>query len=270
MELVKVLENIQLLQSKLRSLHSFIKDDIMSVMIDGSIARGDFINGSSDIDITITTVNKEINNEIQNKVLETIEDCQKRLPIREYPQKPLMYDIHWQDINTVIECGKRDISEWNANNIPEGYPKIWLYAFDTINNHFVIYGEDVTSFYTKINPMEFTSIRMKGLEKSVMSLGNQVSKYDFNNGTITQIKSAWETIKCVCIEKGLLSVRKTDVFIFCLENLSEFKDMKTIEELYLYLMKGDKSLLERDFRNMLYQFSLDMINKYSTEKPQRN
>ncbi|MBU3143882.1 hypothetical protein [Clostridium sp. CF012] len=68
---------------------------------------------------------------------------------------------------------------------------MWLYAFDSIKYHVVIYGQDITLFYTKIEPQYFIPIRIKRILKSVMDLGDRISDYDINNGTITQIKNAW-------------------------------------------------------------------------------
>ncbi|WP_291569158.1 MULTISPECIES: hypothetical protein [unclassified Clostridium] len=50
MILNKVLENIQLLQYELQKISSSIQNEIASVIIDGSVVRGDFIEDSSDID----------------------------------------------------------------------------------------------------------------------------------------------------------------------------------------------------------------------------
>ena len=55
----KVIENIQQLQSELQKISSSIQNEIVSVIIDGSIIRGNFIEDSSDIDITITTLHKK-------------------------------------------------------------------------------------------------------------------------------------------------------------------------------------------------------------------
>jgi hypothetical protein len=64
-----------------------------------------------------------------------VENVQNKLPKREKLRKPLAYDVQWQDIDTVIDCGKRKLDEWNMNNIPSGYHKLWLYAFDSNKYH---------------------------------------------------------------------------------------------------------------------------------------
>lgn len=188
---------------------------------------------------------------------------ESKLPKREQPRKPLIYDIQWQDINTVKDCGQRLLNEWNQNNIPQGYPKLWIYAFNSIKHHIVILGQDITDFYTKIEPQYFVPIRMKRIQKSVMDLGDRVSDYDAKNGTITQIKNAWETIRCICIEKGLLSIRKQDIFLFCKKHFSDVGDIKIIEDLYyFYLNRQNAKLLEGNFRKKLYVFTLHMIENY--------
>lgn len=222
-----VIENIRLLKYEFEKTNSSIQNEIVSVIIDGSVVRGDFIEDSSDIDITITTFRKDIDLQIKNNIEETIKNIQKKLPIRQYPRKPLIYDIQWQDINTVKDCGKRMIYEWNKDNIPSGYPKLWLYAFDSIKHHIVIYGQDVTQFYTKIEPQYFIPVRMERIRKSAMDLGDRVSDYELNNGGITQIKNAWEAIRCICISKGLLSIMKNDIFHFSKKLFLDTKDLSS-------------------------------------------
>ncbi|KIE46725.1 hypothetical protein U732_3469 [Clostridium argentinense CDC 2741] len=214
----------------------------------------------------ITTTHKNIDLQVKKYVEEVIKNIQSKLPKREYPRKPLVYDIQWQDINTVKECGRRELNEWNVNNIPKGYPKLWLYAFDSIKHHVVIYGKDITQFYTKIEPQYFVPIRMEGIQKSVMDLGDRISDYDMKNATITQIKNAWKTIRCICISKGLLSINKNDIFIFCKTLFSDRSELEVIENLYnFYLNKENTKLLEGNFRKKLCDFSLSIIQRYYLE-----
>lgn len=67
-----VLENIQLLQCELQKISSSIQNEIASVIIDGSVVRGDFIENSSDIDITI--FHKNVDLQVKKYVEEVIED----------------------------------------------------------------------------------------------------------------------------------------------------------------------------------------------------
>lgn len=88
-----------------------------------------------------------------------------------------------------------------------------------------------------------------------------------NYGAITQIKNAWETIRCICIEKGLYCLKKNDIFLFCKKHISDTDDLKLIEDLYyFYLNEQNSMLLEGDFRKKLYYFTLNMIQKYYLEK----
>lgn len=258
-----VMENIQLLKCELEKINTSIQNEIVSIIIDGSVVRGDFIEDSSDIDITITTFKKNIDSHIKNNIEEVIKNIQEKLPVRQYPRKPLIYDIQWQDINTVKECGKRMINEWNKDNIPSGYPKLWLYAFDSIKHHIVIYGEDITQFYTKIEPQYFVPIRMERIRKSAIDLGDRVSDYELGKGGITQIKNAWETIRCKCISKGLLSIKKNDIFQFSRILFSDTEDFEVIEDLYnFYSNKQNDKLLNGNFRNKLYNFTINTIQRY--------
>lgn len=182
----EVLENIKLLQHELIKINPLIQDEVVSVIIDGSVVRGDFIESSSDIDITITVLNNNMDLYIKNQIEETIKNVQNELPIREYPRKPLIYDIQWQNIYSVKETGQREIHEWNSNNIPKGYPKLWLYAFDSIKYHNTIYGQDITGLYTKIPPKYFVPIRIERIMKSVEDLGENISAYELNKSTFAR------------------------------------------------------------------------------------
>jgi predicted nucleotidyltransferase len=72
----EVLENIRLLQWELQQIDSSIQNEIISVIIDGSIIRGDFIEDSSDIDMTITTLNKNVDFQIKIYVENVIRKIQ--------------------------------------------------------------------------------------------------------------------------------------------------------------------------------------------------
>lgn len=263
----EVLENIRLLQWELQQIDSSIQNEIISVIIDGSIIRGDFIEDSSDIDMTITTLNKNVDFQIKIYVENAIRKIESRLPKREYPRKPLIYDVQWQDINTVKEWGQRLLSEWSQNNIPSGYPKLWLYAFDSTKYHTVIYGDDVTCLYTKIAPQCFVPIRIERILKSVIDIGDRITDYEVNNGAITQIKNAWEAVRCICIEKGLFSIRKNDIFTFCKSYFANTDDLDVIEDLfYFYINKQNTKLLEGNFRKKLYDFTLSFIHKHHMDE----
>ena len=236
MVLNQVLENIQLLKYELQKISSSIQNEIISVMIDGSVIRGDFIDESSDIDLTITTLHKNIDFHVKKIIEEVVRNVQSKLPKREKSRKPLIYDVQWQDIHTVKECGKSGIYEWSFNNVPSGYPKLWLYAFDSIKHHVVIYGQDLTGFYTKIAPQYFIPIRMKRLQKSIIELGEGTSAYDEENGTITQLKNAWEILRCISIEQGFVTIIKNDIFLFCRKHFSDTAELIIIEEIYNFYL----------------------------------
>lgn len=257
-----VMENIQLLKQELQKINLLIKDEVISIIIDGSIVRGDFIENSSDIDITITTLNENIDLHLKSNIEKVIINVQKKLPIRKYPRKPLIYDVQWQDINIIKECEHRKINEWNKNNIPNGYPKLWLYAFDSIQNHIVIYGKDITPFYTKIEPKQFVPIRIERIYQSAIKLKDGIDNYEQIYGGITQIKNAWEIVRCICIHKGLVSIKKDNVFQFS-KIIFLNEDFEIIQKLYdFYLNEENNKLFENNFRKKLYNFTVNSIQKY--------
>jgi hypothetical protein len=101
---------------------------------------------------------------------------------------------------------------------------------------------------------------MERLQKSIMELGERISDYDELNGTITQLKNAWETIRCICISQGIVSINKNEIFIFCQKHFSDRVDLEMINDIYnFYLNKQDTKLFEGNFRKKLYDFSLKLI-----------
>jgi predicted nucleotidyltransferase len=247
-------ENVNELQSKLINIKQL--DDVASIMVDGSLVRGDFLDEASDIDLTITT-NKPVN-EI-TKVVEIINICQNKLPKRVWPSKPLKYDIQWQDIDTVRETGKRSINEWSINNIPTGYPRLWLYAFDGMKFHKIIYGDDVTKLYTKISPCDFVPLRLERLKRSVTEIGSSESDYEKSYGAITQVKNAWETVRAYCLATGLESINKTDVYGHIKKVVTDKELLKTIEILWDFYHGKYEIENAQEFRENLYNFSLNLL-----------
>ncbi len=246
--------NIGELQSKLKNTRQF--DNVVSIMVDGSLIRGDFLDEASDIDLTITT--SKPTSEIA-KIAEIIDTYQNKLPKRVWPHKPLKYDIQWQDIETVRETGERDINEWSINNIPTGYPRLWLYAFDGIKFHKVIYGDDVTKLYTSIFPRDFVPLRLERLKGSVTEIGSLESEYEKNYGAITQVKNAWEILRAYCLATGLESINKTDVYDHIKKVVTDKDLLKTIETLWNFYHGMYEVKNAKEFRGNLYSFSLNLM-----------
>ncbi|WDV45579.1 hypothetical protein PV797_19110 [Clostridiaceae bacterium M8S5] len=262
----KVFQNILLLRDKLLYVDSQIKYNIASIIIDGSIIRGDFIADSSDIDITITTFGNNITFNIKKLIEDIIVDVANDLPKREYPRKPLVYDIQWQDIQTLNKCKNRTLDEWTVDNVPNGYPKLWLYAFDSIAHHNVLYGQDVTDFYTRIKPKHFVPIRMKRIYDSTIKIKDTVSDYEKLSGGITQIKNAWEVIRCTCLAYGLMSIKKDDVYTACKAYFTDKSDRDLIDDLYNFYINKNNNLLTGNYRKELCDFTIRTIKYYNLIK----
>ncbi len=257
MLLQNVHSNIRLLKRKLyNSAH--VQATVESVIIDGSFARGDFLDTCSDIDITITSSSKA-EKYTRTVMLALIQDVEKELPVRDKNCKPLRYDIQWQSLDTVRETGKRKFEEWSIENIPSGYPKLWLYAFDSIANHMVLFGKDVTEYYTEIEPKEFVPIRLQRITDAVCDIKGEPTEYECAYGGVTQIKNAWETVRALCLKAGLASIKKQDIYD-CSQNIfSNTEHLKIITKLWKYF--HDSSGVNMDiFRNELYHFTIDLLN----------
>ena len=257
----RISENIAFLKQELIASKHFLEKDIVSIMLDGSLIRGDFLDFSSDIDITITLADETCAEDSKKLVCGLISKQQDKLPKRKYPSKPLIYDLQWQNMNLVKETGQRKIEEWSNKNIPSGYPKLWLYSFDLVKFHEVIFGLDVTDFYTKIHPVEFVPLRLKRIYDSALACKGEKTDYETATGAVTQIKNAWESIRCLCILNDNMTINKNDVYEFASKYFIK-DELRVISELKSYYMENDGSkLFSGDFRKRLSDFTLKIIKR---------
>lgn len=226
-------------------------------MVDGSYVRGDFGQNNSDIDLTITFAGFSKIQVSQEKVKRFVSEQAAVISKRSPNRKPFSFDIQWQSLEQVIDTGRRGIEDWTEENIPSGYPKLWLYAFDQINNHRVLLGEDVTQFYTQIEPKSFVGLRLSRLEKAAETIKGERSKYELENGGISQIKNAFEVLRAIYLSKGFLSI---DKFRICqyFEELTDFPEPRTTKRLINYIRTQEIDDID-EFRNELYNYTRIVI-----------
>lgn len=262
---VAVWKNIELLIDLLGHKAVFRGGQISSVLADGSLVRGDFVDDASDIDLTITTFTSSLrNSELRAQILNAISIAERKLPKRAYPRKRLRYDIQWQDILTVRQTGQRGIADWSLTNIPEGYPALWLYAFDGIANHEVLVGEDITKYYTRIPPEQFVPLRLERIRRSTENLGTRMSQYEFDHGAITQMKNAWEAVRAVCLWTGLRSLNKDDVYARARAVFSADVDADILDRMWSFYKNSSIPDDLEAFRMDLSDFTIRIAKRFAT------
>lgn len=184
---------------------------IVSVLLDGSFVRGDFWPGVSDVDVTVTLEAASCAAEAETEIQRLLDDHARTFSSRPAGRKPLRFDVQTQTLDEVTRAARRPVEEWTADNVPPGYPKLWLYAFDGIRHHAVLYGEDMTERYTRLSPAAFVPIRLTRLGRAVAATGDGIPEYDRAHGTITQMKNVWEIMRAVHLARGGSSIAKSDV-----------------------------------------------------------
>lgn len=236
--------------------------DVISILIDGSFVRGDFLEKNSDIDLTITVTDKHKSE--NEEIVQYFRELEVQLPKRDMNHKPLKYDIQWQSYSDVLKFRDLTIDQWDESIIPSGYPKLWLYAFDGIKNHRVIYGSDTTKDYTRIDPKRFIPIRINRLKNACELLKDTKSKYEEDYGGITQIKNAFEILRALYLSKGYGSINKYEVCKYYNENKNECGNSSTAIKLIKYILNQEIDTI-CNFRKELYEYSMKMIETYEKQ-----
>lgn len=243
---------------------------VVSVILDGSWVRGDFQPGVSDLDLTVTLADHPASlSKVVSALTRYFADHSAKFPKRSPGRKPLAWDIQWQSLAEVDAAGQRTLSEWSADDVPAGYPKLWLYAFDSRLHHTVLYGEDVIERYTRLPPRAFVPIRLERLRRSVEALGGNVSDYDRAHGTITQMKNAWETMRLVHLGLGGASIAKDDVaagWMRAIRDESLLDGGNKIASYYRDPSHYPDNIDVTAFRCFLYSFAQSALQRFPEER----
>ena len=206
--------SLRSLNNRLTILFPKLEAAPVSVMVDGSLIRGDFLPNASDVDLTITFGSDLAGPPVCSAleaILAEIDQVCADLPVREWPAKPLQFDVHLQTVADVDCTRERELLDWNIEDIPPGYPKLWLYAFDVVRHHLVLFGHDVTVDFCKLPPKTFVPLRMKQIHSEAVIAGAGPTEYDRQHKTISQAMYAWEAIRALQIHYGGDSIKKDEV-----------------------------------------------------------
>lgn len=238
---------------------------VSSVIVDGSYARGDFLPDASDLDLTIT-VTDEAKADGAASFDEALAAMAADMPRREIGRKPLRLDTQWQTEDVVSSSGRMRADEWTEAAIPAGYPKLWLYAFDSIQHHVVLFGRDVTDHYTRLPPVCFIRLRLERLRKAVTAAADGVTDYDATHGTISQMRNAWELMRLICLQQGVRDIRKSAVLAFMRSQYPEVKGTELAWNAY----RNGASIPEaaggfRSLRTNLFGFSQYLLNRLDSD-----
>ena len=260
------------LARRLTALEDRLDEKPVSVMLDGSFVRGDFLVHASDLDMTVTFSDAADAQSIrasQQRIQSVPADVLGRLPAREWPRKPLHVDFQWQTVGDIVATAGRRDEEWTADAVPPGYPKLWLYAFDVIEHHRIIVGDDLTSLYTRREPAFFVPVRLERLRRSCLKAGAEPTTYDKEHSTITQMKNAWEAMRAVQLRYGTRTIHKREVIANWRKVVPDFPGKETGDRIWGFYCGdalasvGNSAALIDAFRKQLHHFTLDVVSRFA-------
>ena len=202
-----------------------IKEKLYSLILYGSIIRGDFINGVSDIDFF--AVLKEDDPNIIEKLRAILEECCENINAVEV-------DLAWGDLENI------------RDPINKGYPFKFLtiYQDDFLKYHKIIYGNEIKDILPRYDWKKLVKWRVKKL----LSLIEERRK----NPKMLHI-SAGEIARLLALLNGAKSLSKNDI----LNKLKEMRDGEALE-IYKAYLNGRKLKFKEEY---LVNFITSRIKK---------
>ncbi|ASJ17277.1 hypothetical protein A3L04_09455 [Thermococcus chitonophagus] len=205
---------------------------IYSLILYGSIIRGDYIPGVSDVDVFV--VLEKFNKRILLRVEEAVEEC-----FTEF--KPVEVDVAWELVENLDDPLKK------------GYPYKFLtvYREDFVENHIVVLGNDIIPpsydfsvlLEERIKSIERNLEKFKGNKKMMHILAGEVVRlWAFLNGANLDKASVLKKLEelgdeaALEIYGGYLNQRSTKFSQDFLEEIIKEK----LESLKKILMKTEK------------------------------
>ncbi len=188
-----------------------------SLILYGSFVRGDYLQGTSDVDFFAVLEDGVEPEEVLSTLQPVLEECSK-------PLNPVEVDIAW---------------EWLSNlrdplNLGYPYKFLTVYQADFRENHTVIVGEDMVGLLPEY---EIWEILPKRLEKLLKNLD-----HDLTTGNMKMLHIlAGETARLMAFLNGS-SLRKGDV----LEKLKELGDEEAVR-VYRSYLDGRKTEFDGEF-----------------------
>ncbi|WP_457751553.1 nucleotidyltransferase domain-containing protein [Thermococcus sp.] len=186
-----------------------------SLLLYGSLVRGDFIPGTSDVDFFVVLEDGANPEEVLKELTPVLEECSAFL-------NPVEVDVAW---------------EWFSNlrdPLGKGYPYKFLtiYLRDFRENHLVVLGEDILQWVSEYPFEELLSERLAVIMKNI-------NRFSGNRKMLHIL--AGETVRLMAFLSGS-SLRKDDV----LRALEKMDDHEAVEIYHAYL-DGRKTPFPEEF-----------------------
>ncbi|WP_297462684.1 nucleotidyltransferase domain-containing protein [Thermococcus sp.] len=204
---------------------------LYSLILYGSLVRGDYIPGTSDVDFFAVLEDGIEPEEVLSKLQPVLEECTRSI-------QSVEVDMAW---------------EWLSNlrdplNLGYPYKFLTVYQADFRENHFVVLGEDVVRLLPQYRVEEILPRRLDDILKNLERFSENPKMLHILAG---------ETARLMAFLHGS-SLRKWDV----LRKLEELGDGEAVE-IYRSYLDGRKTELDKEF---LAEFVLSRVEKLRKEQ----
>lgn len=219
---------------------------VVSVVVVGSLARKDFVEGGSDLDLMfVHTLGDKPNEEIASNaglqnLIHYFGDPVFDICACTGRQKPFMIDCHFVDYGLLSEQ-----HHWaNPANFLQEYTKrdtyLWLYAFDFVQNRICLWGEDPTSLIKVYSPDVYITWAAEDKRIKLSAIKNDSA---LEQAAEEPLLGRWkllagETLRLLAIRYGSRSLRKAEVYADFQELAPYFKGKEFAEELWAEYLYG--------------------------------
>lgn len=191
----------------------FLSDEIYSLIAYGSFERGDFIEGISDLDF-FTVIHKD--ETIIEKLKNILQEYSKDIDYR-------MLDLTWEYVDNLDDPMNKCAHPWKF---------LTFYQKDFLENHTVIYGEEIETEIPRYESKELIRWRAEKLLDSCEEHKDDTEMLNIIAG---------EVCRLVAIDNNVEALRKSEV----LQNLKGFDERaRNVYEAYLY---GNQNEFSRDY-----------------------
>ena len=203
-----------------------LRRDLHSLILFGSYVRGDFVDGVSDIDFL--AVFRAVSEDQLKRLREILEDCTSGIPRK-------LVDAPWELLENLDDP------------LRKGFPYKFLtfYQRDFIENHLVVYGEEISDLLPRYDRDELLKWRAERLLDSVRRF----------EGDPEMLKlSAGEVARFLAIANGAEGIAKGEV-LSALEVLGD----KDALEIYRAYVEGRELEVDEGF---LVEFITSRMRAY--------
>ncbi|AHF80042.1 nucleotidyltransferase domain-containing protein [Thermococcus paralvinellae] len=210
-----------------------LKNELYSLILYGSFVRGDFIENVSDLDFFAVILKDE---SVIPKLRQILEDCAKKT-------NAIEVDLAWEYLE--------NISDPLLKGIP--FKFLTIYQQDFLENHVVVYGNDIANILPRYEFRELLSWRAG----RILELSEKFRE----NRKMMHIL-AGETARLLALINGAKSLRKEDI-VNALEKIQD----EEVLEIYKAYLDGRKLKFDEESLVKFIEARIEKIKKASSGSP---